>query len=61
MVWTTQNEGILQNERYLSQDLVVFFKHQLMVKIMSEQKRLISTGYSEKWVTELNLVCDFLF
>ena len=67
VVWTTRKEGILRGEGYSYQDLILFFKHQLRVKIRTDQKRLHSTDFSERWVKVASLVflrgasLDFLF
>lgn len=41
----------------MHQDLFVFFKYQLRVKIRSDRKCLIVTDFNERWVTEVSLVC----
>lgn len=53
---TLRIEEIFRYERYSHQDLTIFFRHQLIMKIGSDRKRSLSTDFSETWVSLTSLL-----
>ena len=40
VIWTTRRKGWYDDANFSNRDLIVFFKHQLRVKIRCDRKRL---------------------
>lgn len=49
-------EDFYGDGKFSTSQLIVFFKHQLKVKIRAKRRRLSSAKFSERWVNVLRLV-----
>ena len=56
VVWTTRNKGFYDDANFSHRDLVLFFRHQLRVKIRCDRKRLDRIKFSKRWVNAASLV-----
>ena len=56
VIWTTRNKGMYDDENFSHRDLVLYFRHQLRVKIRCDRKRLARITFSKRWVTAESLV-----
>ena len=52
VIWTTRNKGLYDDANFSHCDLVLYFRHQLRVKIRCDRKRLDRITFSKRWVTE---------
>ena len=55
VIWTTQNKGMYDDANFSHRDLVLYFRHQLRVKIQCDRKRLDRITFSKR-VTAASLV-----
>ena len=61
VIWTTRNKGLrnkglYDDANFSHHDLVLYFRHQLRVKIRCDRKRLDRITFSKRWVTAASLV-----
>ena len=56
VIWTTRNKGLYEDANFSHRDLVLYFRHQLRVKIRCDRKRLDRITFSKRWVTAASLV-----
>ena len=56
VIWTTRNKGLYDDANFSHRDLVLYFRHQLRVKIRCDRKRLDRITFSKRWVTAASLV-----
>ena len=56
VIWTTWNKGLYDDANFSHRDLVLYFRHQLRVKIRCDRKRLDRITFSKRWVTAASLV-----
>ena len=48
VVWTTRNKGLYDDANFSHRDLVLYFRHQLRVKIRCDRKRLDRIKFSKR-------------
>lgn len=56
VIWMTRQKEFYGGEKFSSSQLVLFFKHQLKIKIRAERKRLSSSKFGERWLNVSRLV-----
>ena len=56
VIWTTRNKGLYDDANFSHRDLVLYFRHQLRVKIRCDRKRLDRITFSKRWVHAASLV-----
>ena len=56
VIWTTRNKGLYDDANFSHRDLVLYFRHQLRVKIRCDRKRLDRITFSKRWVNAASLV-----
>ena len=56
VVWNTRPRGDPGVTPLSTHDLIIYFKHQLKVKIRCDRKRLTPRAFSERWVRTASLV-----
>ena len=56
VIWTTRNKGLYDDANFSHCDLVLYFQHQLRVKIRCDRKRLDRITFSKRWVNAASLV-----
>ena len=56
VIWTTRNKGLYDDANFSHRDLVLYFRHQLRVKIRCDRKCLDRITFSKRWVNAANLV-----
>ena len=56
VIWQTQNKGLYEGANFSYCDLILFFRHQLKVKIRCDRKGLDRTTFSKRWVHAASLV-----
>ena len=56
VIWTTRNKGLYDDANFSHRDLVLYFQHQLRVKIRCDRKRLDRITLSKSWVNAASLV-----
>ena len=56
VIWTTQKKGLYDDANFSHRDLVLYFRHQLRVKIRSDRKRLDRITFDKRWVNAASLV-----
>ena len=56
VIWTTRNKGLYDDANFSHRDLVLYFRHQLRVKIRCDRKRLDRITFSKRLVTAASLV-----
>ena len=56
VIWTTRNKGLYDDAIFSHRDLVLYFRHQLRVKIRCDKKRLDRITFSKRWVNSASLV-----
>ena len=55
-IWTTRNKGLYDDANFSHRDLVLYFRHQLRVKIRCDRKCLDRIKFSKRWVNAASLV-----
>ena len=50
VIWTTRNKGLYNDDNFSHRNLVLYFRHQLRVKIKCDRKRLDRITFSKRWV-----------
>ena len=48
VIWTTRNKGLYDDANFSHRDLVLYFRHQLRVKIRCDRKRLDRITFSKR-------------
>ena len=56
VIWTTRNKGLYDDANFSHRNLVLYFQHQLRVKIRCDRKRLDRITFSKRWVNAASLV-----
>ena len=56
VIWTTRNKGLYDDASFSHRDLVLYFRHQLRVKIRCDRKRLDRITFAKRWVNAASLV-----
>ena len=56
VIRTTRNKGLYDDANFSHRDLVLYFRHQLRVKIRCDRKRLDRITFSKRWVNAASLV-----
>ena len=56
VIWMTPNKGLYDDANFSHRDLVLYFRHQLRVKIRCDRKRLDRITFSKRWVNAASLV-----
>ena len=56
VIWTTRNKGLYDDATFSHRDLVLYFRHQLRVKIRCDRKRLDRITFNKRWVNAASLV-----
>ena len=56
VIWTTRKKGLYDVANFSHRDLVLYFRHQLRVKIRCDRKRLDCIISDKKWVNAASLV-----
>ena len=54
VIWTTRQKGLYDDANF-SRDLILFFRHQLIVKIRCDRKSLDRITFDERWVNAASL------
>ena len=54
VIWTTRNKGLYDDANFSHRDLVLYFRHQLKVKIRCDRKRLDRITF--RWMNAASLV-----
>ena len=55
-IWQTRNKGLYEGANFSYRDLILFFRHQLRVKIRCDRRRLDRITFSKRWVNVASLV-----
>ena len=50
VIWQTRNKGLYEGANYSYRDLILFFRHQLRVKIKCDRRPLDRITFSKRWV-----------
>ena len=56
VIWVTQNKGLYEGANISHRDLILYFRHQLRVKIRCDRKRLDCITFNKWWVYAASLV-----
>ena len=56
VIWQTRNKGLYEGANFSYRDLILFFRHQLRVKIRCDRKCLDRITFSKRWVHAASLV-----
>ena len=56
VIWQTRNKGLYEGANFSFRDLILFFRHQLRVKIRCDRRRLDCITFSKRWVYAASLV-----
>ena len=56
VIWQTRNKGLYAGANFSYFDLILFFRHQLSVKIRCDRRRLYRIIFSKRWVYAASLV-----
>ena len=56
VIWMTRNKGFYDDANFSHRDLVLYFRHQLSVKIRCDIKRLDRITLDKRWVNAASLV-----
>ena len=56
VIWQTRNKGLYDGANFSYCDLILFFRHQLCVKIRCDRKCLDRITFSKRWVHAASLV-----
>ena len=56
MIWTMQKKEWYDDAKFSHCDLVLYFRHQLRVKIRCDRKRLDRVTFDKRWVNAASLV-----
>ena len=56
VIWQTRNKGLYEGANFSYRDLILFFRHQLRVKIRCDRRRLDRITFSKRWIHAATLV-----
>ena len=56
VIWTTRKKGLYDDAKFSHRDLILFFRHQLRVKIKCDRKRLDLMTFDKRWVNAASVV-----
>ena len=56
MILTTRKKGLYDDANFSHCDLILFFRHQLKVKIRCDRKRLDRITFDKRWMNAASLV-----
>ena len=56
VIWITRKKGLYEDANFSHRDLVLYFRHQLRVKIRCDRKRLDRITFNRRWVNAASLV-----
>ena len=56
VIWQTRNKGLYEGANFSYRDLILFFRHQLRVKIRCDRRCLDRITFSKRWVYAASLV-----
>ena len=56
VIWTTRKKGLYDDANFSHRFLVLYFRHQLGVKIRCDRKRLDRITFDKRWVNAASLV-----
>ena len=56
VIWVTRNKGFYEGENFSHRDLILYFRHQLRVKIRCNRKCLDHITFNKKWMNAASLV-----
>ena len=56
VIWTTRNKGLYEDVNFSHRDLILYFRHQLRVKIRCDRKHLDVITFNRRWVNAASLV-----
>ena len=56
VIWTTRKKGLYDGANFSHCDLILFFRHQLRVKIRRNRKRLDRIASDKRWMRAASLV-----
>ena len=56
VIWQTRNKGLYESANFSHRDLILFFRHQLRVKIRYDRKRLDRITFNKRWVYTASLI-----
>ena len=56
VIWITRKKGLYDDANFSHRDLVLYFRHQLRVKIRCDRKRLDRITFNRRWVNAASLV-----
>ena len=56
VIWQTRNKELYEGANFSNRDLILFFRHQLRVKIRCDRRRLDRITFSKRWVHAASLV-----
>ena len=56
VIWTMRKKGLYDDANFSHRDLVLYFRHQLRVKIRCARKRLDRITFDKRWVNATSLV-----
>ena len=56
VIWKMRKKRLYDNASFSHRDLILFFRHQLRVKIRCERKRLDCIKFDKRWVNAASLV-----
>ena len=56
VIWTTRKKGLYDDANFSHRDLILFFRHQLRVKIRCDRKHLDRITFNKRWVNASSLV-----
>ena len=59
VIWTMRKKGLYDYANFSHRDLVLYFRHQLRVKIRCDRKRLDRITFKKRWVNAASLVAAF--
>ena len=56
VIWVTRNKGLYEGANFSHRDLILYFRHQLRVKIRCDRKCLDRITFDKRWVYAASLV-----
>ena len=56
VIWQMRNKGLYDDANFSHRDLILFFRHQLRVKIRWNRRRLDCITFSKRWMHASSLV-----
>ena len=56
VIWTTRKQRWYDDAKFSHRDLVLYFRHQLRVKIRSNRKRFDLITFNKRWVNVASVV-----